>query len=239
MERTLYVNGTEAAVRNLILRIPQGFRRNNDIVSKLMTRIGLLILTHISRAFIEKSDGGTDEAGDRWQPLSPKTIAYSRGKKLRTRTERKRDIHPSQALSEKQKQRWRYLYRQGLDIFKGNKGNAARRAWAILKQEGATTLLNKYGTRNVKILQDTGALLKSISPGSKSKDQVFRIEDQAIIIGTTRKGAAAHHHGVPGKLPQRRLWPEPGKWPNSWWKEITEEVKQTVIQITEELVRGK
>jgi len=125
-----------------------------------MTRCGLVALGLIKRAFITKSRGGTDEAGESWPPKSRRT----------------------------------------------------KRA--------------------------TGLLLNSLSPGVASAEQVFRIGHGEVIVGTNRKGAAAQHNGVPGRLPQRRLWPEPSKWPASWWRDIMEQVRTGLVDIAMQLIKG-
>ncbi len=232
-DNTIHLRKTRDAICKAIYSIPINVKGGRDSAAEaLLLRAGLALLGRIKKAFIDKSRGGTDEAGDRWAPLSPKTIAYGR-KAGRTKTEKRRDSAPSQGLTKKQQTRWWDLYRQGLGMFKGDKGSAAKRAWAILKREGATTLLNKYGNRRVEILRDTGLLLNSLSPGSGSPNQVLRVEAGAVIIGTNRKGASAHHNGSPSRgIPQRRLWPAPSKWPASWWADITREVKLGMIDIT-------
>lgn len=232
--RTVNVQVSRAILNNAIGRIPQEAQAGGDTAAAMMTRCGLVVLERIKRAFVIKARGGTDEAGERWVPLSPKTIAYSR--RGRTGSEKKRGNRPSQALNRKQQDRWWDLYRQGLAMFNGNKGSAAKRAWGIVKREGAVTLLDKYGHRQVEILRDTGLLLNSLSPGY-SIDQVFHVARGEVIIGTKRKGAAAHHTGVPGRLPQRRLWPEPRKWPPAWWRDILQEAQNGLVSITEQLIR--
>lgn len=202
----------------------------------LLLRIGLTLLGRIKRAFIVKARGGTDEAGDRWQALSPKTVAYSR--RGRSKTEKKRATRPSQALTKKQQERWWEMYRRSLARFKGDKSAAARVAWTILKAEGATTLFDKYGGRRVEILRDTGLLLNSLSPGSGSAEQVLRTGIGEVTVGTNRKGAAAHHRGIQGKLPRRPLWPDPRKWPSSWWQDILEQVQQGMLDIALQVIRS-
>lgn len=200
----------------------------------LMRRIGLVALRRIKAAFLIKMKGGVDESGLKWPPLSPVTIAYRRMRagRGRTRAERKRPTMPSQALTTKQRDRWWALYRQGLVIFKGNKAAAARRAWTISKLEGATTLLAKYGGMNVDILRDTGLLLSSLSPGVRNEHSIFRVGAGEVVVGTDRKGAIYHHTGVPARrLPQRRLWPDPSNWPNSWWADLIDQLRQGLIDI--------
>ena len=106
-------------------------------------------------------------------------------------------------------------------------------------QSGAQTLVEKYGHRQVEILRDTGLLLNSLSPGTTTPESVFRVGRGEVIVGTNRKGAAAHHHGVPSRnLPQRRLWPVVSKWPATWWRDITEQVKQGILDIIALTVKG-
>lgn len=203
----------------------------------MMTRCGLTALGRIKRAFIVKSRGGTDEAGERWKPLSPKTIAYSRRHPGVPRAADRAASRPSWMLSASQNERWWDLYRQGLAIFKGDKASAARRAWSISKGEGAVTLLDKYGKTQVDILRDTGLLLNSLSPGVVSAEQVFRVGLGEVIVGTNRKGAAAHHEGR-GHTPQRRLWPHPNNWPANWWLDIAEQARAGLVDITIYMIRS-
>lgn len=232
MDNVVHTSVSRARLRQTLARLPQSAETN----AAILTRLGLTLLGRIKQAFIIKARGGTDEAGERWQPLSPKTVAYSR--RGRTRAEKRRESRPSQGLTKKQQDRWWQLYRKFLAVHKGNKQAAAKIAWHILKREGATTLLQKYGNRQVEILRDTGLLLNSLSPGVSSDSQVFRVGSGEVTVGTNRRGAAAHHHGVPGRLPQRRLWPDPSKWPPSWWQELQEQVKQELIDIALREIRG-
>ena len=240
-QTTIHVRASRAAVRAAILRIPQEVRGTGPIASAVMARVGVVALGHIKQAFIVKSRGGTDEAGDRWVPLSPATVAYSRtrgrGRGGRTRTERAREGRPSQALNSRQQARWWDLYRQGLAIYRGDKGRAAKRAWGILKREGAVTLFERYSGRHAEILRDTGVLLNSLSPGT-SPGSVFQPGPGSVTIGTNVPYAAAHHSGVPGRLPQRRLWPEPSRWPAAWWEDMTEQVRDGLVDIVVQLVRN-
>ena len=237
-DSTVYVAATHAELRRLLSTLPKVAGASDAV----LTVVGLAALGRIRQAFVAKARGGTDEAGDSWAPLSPKTIAYSatrqRGRGGRTKTEKKRASFPSQALNAKQQSRWWEVYRRALAQYRGDRGHAAAVAWLVLKGEGATTLLQKYGGRKVEILRDTGLLLNSLSPGTGSAEQVFRVGGGAVIIGTNRRGAAAHHGGIPGRLPQRRLWPEPNKWPASWWADILDAGKQAVFDLAIQFIRG-
>lgn len=237
MERTIYVRASRAAVLRAIRRIPQEATSGSTAANAMMTKCGRAALRLIKRDFTIKMRGGTGEAGDRWAPLSPYTIAYRMSN--RTRAERRRSTRPSQALNTSQQERWWSLYRQGLVIHKGNKGRAARRAWFILKSEGAETLFDKYKHAQVDILRETGLLLRSLSPYTKVPEQVFRVGRGEVVVGTNRKGAARHHSGDPSKnLPQRRLWPEPNTWPPAWWSHIAEEARDGLVDVAVLVIRG-
>lgn len=239
-ETVIYTRATRQQLRQAIAKIPSaamGGEGARAAADTMMTRCGLTLLGRIKKAFIDKSRGGTDEAGERWAPLSPKTIAYSRRHPGVPKAKQRAAFAPSWALTDKQRVRWWQVYRQSLARFKGDKGSAARMAWAILKGEGAETLIDKYGNTKVDILRDTGLLLNSLSPGVGSENQVFRLGRGEVIVGTNRKHAKAHHEGVPGKLPQRRLWPEPGKWPAKWWLDIAEQARAGLVDITIQMVK--
>jgi hypothetical protein len=242
MANEVHVRAHKAAIKAAVARSLGVARNRGTIADAMMTRVGLTILGRIRTAFVVKARGGTDEAGESWKPLSPKTIAYSktrqRGRGGRTRTEKGRPVRPSQALDNKQQARWWEVYRRQLAIYKGDKRHAAAVAWLVLKREGAKTLLDKYGHRQVEILRDTGLLLNSLSPGVMSNESVFRIGNGEIIVGTNRKGARGHHHGIPGRLPQRRLWPAPDKWPAPWWADIRDQVKQGMVDIILYSIKG-
>lgn len=220
------------AVEELVSSIPDDVSGGSIDSEALLRGGGQVALDHIKRAFLVKSAGGTDEAGDRWRPLLPKTVAYSRrvrGGKGRAKPELARDTRPSQGLTKPQQARWWDLYRQGLAMFRGDKSHAARRAWFILKGEGAITLLDKYGNEQVPVLRASGELFDSIVSG---------VERGEIIVKATAKHAAAHHYGVPGRTPQRRLWPEPSRWPSQWWQDIANSMRDSLVEIITKRARG-
>lgn len=88
-----------------------------------------------------------------------------------------------------------------------------------------------------EILRDTGLLLNSLTPGYPSPDQVFEIGIDSVTVGTTRAGAADHHNGDPARrLPQRRLWPEPENWPDYWWEDMQDVLRQGIIRLVAQSV---
>lgn len=232
---------TDAAIRRALSAIPEEARKKGPITDAMMTRAGMALLGRIKQAFVAKARGGTDDAGDKWKPLSPKTIAYSvtrqRGRGGRTKAEKNRPSRPSQAINARQRNRWWQVYRRQLAISKGDKGHAAAVAWLVLKGEGATTILAKYGGRKVDILRDTGLLLNSLSPGVMSAERVFRVGPGEVVVGTNRKWARVHHRGNK-RVPQRRLWPEVSRWPQSWWADILHEINAGIMDLAAVIIKG-
>jgi hypothetical protein len=251
-ETTIYVAATRQEVRQAIQQIPSGAMGENGAkaaADAMMLRTGFAALKHIKDAFIAKSRGGTDEAGDRWKPLKRETVAYGRRHRKKAgdpsesrvfsraknlpwipRSSGRAAYAPSYALTDKQKERWWDVYRQQLARFRGNKAAAAKFAWAVLKGEGATTLIAQYGDAQVDILRDTGILLNSLSPGVDSGTQIMRVGHGEVIVGTNVPYAVYHHEGR-GHNPQRRLWPSPAKWPSRWWTNIAEVARDGLVVI--------
>lgn len=231
-EVTIRVRAGRAAVRAALLRVPAVALSGSGPALGLMGRIGAAALARIRAAFLVKSAGGTDEAGDSWPPVTPATAAYGRGR------ESSEGRRPSAALTPAQNTRWWQVYRQQLARFRGDRGRAAAFAWTILKREGAVTLIARYGGRGADILKNTGELLASLTPNSQSPHAVFRTYPGEVVLGTSRAGAAAHHEGVPGRLPRRRLWPEPRRWPAAWRSDINQQALEGLLDIAIFLARG-
>lgn len=99
---------------------------------------------------------------------------------------------------------------------------------------------------SLDILEELGKLVHSLIPPtanstgpSNRTDQVFKIEGNAVVVGTDREWAWTHMKGIPGRLPQRRLWPEPSKWPESWWRMIVEAAKMEVVKAIIRILQGQ
>lgn len=229
-ETVIHARMTRAQVRNAINDIPAAARRGGA-ADAIFKNAGEALLSRIYKAFIIKSQGGTDECGERWVPLAPATIA-KRLRKLRPTREQDR---PSSALSFEQKEKWWACYRSALAKYK-DKSTAAKIAWSLLKHFGIGGHFDKYGSTWLNILRDSEELLRSLSPKSSSIHQIFRIAPGKGEVGTNRRGALANHKG--GKnLPQRRLWPPPQKWTSAWWQEVLEAARLGVIQLIVEKLK--
>lgn len=217
---TIHVRASRESVRAAIHSLPQGVVADAGAAKEqALEDAGIAILARIHEAFITKSKGGTDDAGDRWAPLSPVTLAI-----------RQRKYGSSPVPSRKRKaggQRY------------DDVPPARRRLQNIIKGKGRTPTRNRYDGLRRDILVDTGALLDSLSPWSDSPDKIFKITASGVTLGTKRKGAMDHHTGNPERnLPQRRLWPQPHTWPDSWWQDIKDEVVQGIVRSVVERLRS-
>lgn len=236
---TIYTSQSRAEVKQILGLVPGICAGNipdsSGVIHEMQIRLGTLLLDKIQDAFVAKARGGTDEAGESWPKLKRATIANRR-----PAPRKKRGVRPRGLLTAAQDKRWRLLYSQALrglskksENAVGNRSHAAAYAWMVLKAEGAKTKLAVYGDRRVEMLRDTGSGLNSLSPGADGN--VFKADPGSVIVGTNVKYMAAHHNGVPGKLPKRRLWPE--ALPGSWWEAIIDQARQGMIRLLTILVR--
>ena len=208
------------------------------------TTIGLAALADIKSDFIRKSRGGVGEDGVKWPPLSKEYLAYQR----RFGPTEKADLKKAAGLNRNnrnrglltvaQNKRWKAIFRStylrlAVSIPDGEaKSKAAQIAWAVLKREGAKTMLEVFGNRQVEILRDTGVLLNSLSPvdwaGSgpynPPEDQIFELATNGVAVGTNVKYASAHQNGTKAKsgktgIPARPFLPKdrvPSVWSRDW-----------------------
>jgi hypothetical protein len=227
MERIIHVRSTQDEVFDKIAKVPNAVKGGRANADTIMLRIGVVVLECVKKAFTAKSHGRMDEAGLRWKPLSPKTVAYNRH---HGPPKDRAEYRPSFMLTDAQRDRWWAIYRQQLARFRGDKSHAARVAWAALKASGAKTMFGRFGHLKARILYNTEELFNSL--------RVFRAGHGEVFVGTTHRAAAAHHNGVPGRLPQRRLWPEPSRWPASWWRKINSQFHKDLVEMTVHMVEG-
>jgi hypothetical protein len=246
----IVVKASQAEVMRELSRLGKlisgGASGAGGFVRAMQIRVGLAILQRIKAAFIVKARGGVDECGDRWAPLSRHTVAYTRKHPGVPRKRPFWDHHPSFAAKPAQRDRWWSLYfkfKARYGASQAGKRRAAATAWMVLRLEGKApkTLMERYGDVKVEILRDRSILYNSITPGADAdsaplfpprvKEQVFRPGTGQAIIGTTRKHARSHHDGIPGRIPQRRLWPEPAKWTTPWWSDALDQFRKGVVEI--------
>lgn len=229
----------------------------HGIAAGMKARIGYTILSLIAPNFEELGRGFTGADGTKWRPLSREYLAYGRrfgpgeqkqlkelhglGRQHSKAPGDKQSGEPKKGLLDPQQlKQWRQIYARHLAYFISRMGEqqaksiAAAIAWNKMKELGAKTKLEVYGTRQVQILVDTGRLRNSLMPGSISdvgleahyrkpsgkggSDQEFNIDEAGRIIVGTNVEYAVYHHKAKNPRRRRRLWPE--YFPAHWWREI-------------------
>lgn len=199
-------------------------------VRQLKLRVGVAVLSQVQQDFVRKSRGGTGKDGIKWKPLAPSTIARRRTTRgeLRKLGYRSRKRINLRILTVREigvfERTYAEAFKRGLwDLPKREAHKRARRlAWRAATA-GWITKREALAGRQVDILRDTGAMLRSLQPGledqpSNAPGQVFDVaRPGSVIVGTTEK--PWHQHGGPN-LPARPMWPENGKIPAAWWPPI-------------------
>lgn len=224
--------------------------------------IGLQLLSDVQEAFIVKSRGGTGEDGVTWPPLSKEYLAYHRrfgpGEKTALKSAaglgraNSRGIAGKQGLlTAAQQKRWWEVYSQTLAWAidkhgEGAKAIAAGRAWNVVKSEGAKTMLEVYGNRQVDILRDTGVLFNSLSPGylagpnytkpsgEGGDKQIFDAINNGIVVGTNVFYAGSHNKG--NRVPKRQIFPD--RIPAMWASRLVEVGVQAIQSVVTYKIRG-
>jgi hypothetical protein len=182
-------------------------------------------LVHTS--FLARSVGKEDDVGQRWKPLSRKTIAYrpdNNGKRIA-------GTGGKGLLSVQEAARWRSIYRS--QIQRGaSPAEAGSIAWGILKSQGAKTKIGTLGSRKVPIHIRSKRLLRSVTPEAVSGTKYIAGPDQISRVVPGRDGKAKFTYGtrVPyaGRLDQMR--PIFGKGPQEWLQEAAMKAREQIRQ---------
>ena len=198
----------------------------------------------IGKAYLIKSEGGSDAIGDKWKPLSKRTIAYRplAGKEKQSLSEvigggkRTRGL-----LTGSQDKLWKGIFASTMKRLApimglgAAKAQAAKTAWAILKSKGAKTKLDMLGGRKVPIMIRSGRLYNSLKAGKlagtsyipSSADQIFEVERQ----GRVKLGTDVPYAGVQAE--KRRLWPEDL---SVWISKATEKANEALAKKLQEIL---
>lgn len=224
------------------------------IVQQLQLAVGTELLGKVKTAYTDKAEGDTDEMGISWPALAASTLAL-RHKGTSARVVKKLgDSIPNlpkhrQRLIRQQYLRLVELYRA--EEFSSKAGARARRvAQRLLRlmRPHITAARYKKLTKELAkplrhdqaqalaiagafslILRDTGRLLNSLTPGTKSADQVLESEPGQIAVGSNVDYLKYHQSDRPRKkkrdgtdrLPRRQVLPDDAKpIPPGWWADM-------------------
>lgn len=230
------------ALTDLIRRLPAMLAGRvpdeGGVASGFRARIGWQIFSLVFPNFNELGRGLPGADGDKWPPLSPEYLAYSRGP---ASTRHAGGLAPGGKdgfLTPDQLKLWkrtfadRYAFYIMREPDSKAKAHAAAVAWIVVKAAGGKTKLKEFGSRQAgvdyQMLVDRGVLRQSLQPGQVSengpaadyqaeREQIYRDETTQMVVGTKVPYAAAHHAAKSAKR-RRRLWPE--RFPSDWWRQI-------------------
>lgn len=213
---------------------------------RVLLPVAIRLLSLVQAAFLVKSRGLVGPDGIQWAPLSPKTIAARRTTPAELRSLGIRGKRVRGLLTPTEDRRWRGIFASRLAAFRAAgmgdgaaRARAAANAWAILKGEGAQTKLQVLGSRKVDIGRDTGALLRSLTPGVRLDGQLFDLRALTAATGAVGQlldvltpGRFTVGSNVPyaGKFHAKRpLWPTNGALPPAWQQELAAVLVRSIV----------
>jgi len=236
-------------VRQLATR---GSVPSRELTQYVLVPVAMVLLSKVAQAFIQKSRGETGSDGIRWKPLSPKTIAARRTTRAEKKALGMTGRRTRGNLTPAQDRRFKDIFgtrlarflATGMEITEA-KERAGRIAWATVIAEGAKTKLMLLGSRKVDIGRDTGALLRSLTPGTRrpgevilspvvptpgatpvrQRNQVLEVGGGWVMIGSLLPYAERFHRVRP-------LWPK--TIPAVWMPEIVAAFQRGMVRLLAE-----
>lgn len=197
---------------------------STGVVEDFLMVGALVILGKIQESFVIKSEGGTDDLGIRWAPLSPVTLALrnktSSGKVVAKITANmpKMPIHRQRLV--------KIHYERLLSVYQANKSasssgraarNYAKKLLEIIKPNISPTRYKKLkgelqeqddpkayrlaaAGAVAMILRVSGDLLRSLSPEIQHPMRVLQVVPGSIHIGSRIAWMKFHQSSLPRKL---------------------------------------
>jgi hypothetical protein len=176
------------------------------------------LFSRIHKSYVIRSEGGSDDLGNRFKPLKKSTIAQrpigkgnlsefgltkkQSGTSFKNRT---RGL-----LSPEEDREWKRKYSKVLSqlVMKVSGGKAekiaAAVAWKHVKALGARTKLEVLGNRDVLIMRVTDRILNSLEPSNSGdrayrprKDQLYNQVGSKLEVGTLVEYAKYHNNTRP------------------------------------------
>lgn len=208
---TIHWHGTRAELRQrlgTLVRVLTGKEPDTSgVVESMQLALGEVMLSKIKEAFVVKSQGGTDEMGIAWPPLSATTLALrtkNTGAKTMAKLDREFQWLPKHRrfLIAAHRERLESLYQDGV-----TGGRARRHASRILRlmqpylpptrfkklekelKEQPTTRAKKLAQAGAyaEILRDTGRFLNSFAGGQANPDRKLYSGPGVIVIGSNAR----------------------------------------------------
>lgn len=200
-----------AAVKRLLAVMAGKETDPTGRVDQMMTAVGLEVLGKIHDAYAEKSQGGMDQLGITWPPLSQVTLALRRKDSSTATVERAKSELKNLPLARRkligiQYSRLFKLYTAAKGQFSDRKSlmarKYARRLVELMKPyiapgrykklvgELSKTLPDPRARRlaiagaTALILRDTGRLLNSLSPQFSGPDRILRVAPGTVTVGS-------------------------------------------------------
>ena len=205
--KTIRLRTSKKALYQQLRAIPRelsGRRTETDMNRIFLNHLAYNLFGVIKDSFDDKSAGGTDDFGKKWEPLTQETIAQ---RPITNEEYRRAAVRQGERgiLTVMQNRVWKAIFRshkarlikQGIQEAKAE-GMAAELAWVVIKKQGGKTKLNVFGKRKVKINRVTDRLYDSLCPGTLTgnryyppHEQVFKVENGDMTLGTSVPYAGA------------------------------------------------
>lgn len=200
----LHLRTTLGEIRKYVRKLPKRMADSSRLSKVFSANLAYQMFFRIHRAFMVKSDGRTDEYGDKWKPLSPATIAarpIGRGDVTRLGIggtgEQALHRRTRGLLTPSQNAQWGAIFLATYNKLRAELGEkqakirAAEVAWGVLKAQGAQTKINTLSRRHVPIGIVTGEMETSLRPGRvmgptylPPKGQKFAVRYGRFTIGS-------------------------------------------------------
>jgi hypothetical protein len=261
IEQTVYVRASQRnAVRTALHSLPGTLARGTGPIAQgYRNGLAFGLLQKVTENLVANSEiGGNPDVNLNWPPLAESTLHQRLHKTShRSRTTQKareRNMSPDQKATIRKRinEIKSELIEDGLEPFAAL-GLARAQVYNQYRAAGV-----KIPTRRelVPMLRDTGIGVNALSPvafddesGSyqppraganpdtgEPVEPIFENNPGEIAIGV--RGYFALHHLGGKRLPQRRLWPEPEQWPESWWDHIADVTNRLSLNAAVELAKG-
>lgn len=145
------------------------------------------LMTRVNKSFWARAKRGSDDLGNTWKPLSPKTHAYKPLSPMERKDYKLGNRLNRGLLTPSEDREWKRIFARTLARLEKQgvakevaKKKAAEKAWGIMKSRGAKTLigLNRITDTNIR----TGRLVAATKPGQIANNRYYPPKDQKVTI---------------------------------------------------------